>query len=153
MQSFDRSHGREEERRAQFFTLEGVQFARRWRTAGITTLIVVERSRTALATGDSSTKTAFYISNLPFADREVELFEAIRGHWSVEVYHHVRDVTFAEDSTRTVSRKQAHIFTLLVSTAIRLIQKLKPSNIRAALERFADVPHACRDALRQLRVL
>lgn len=106
-----------------------------------------------LTTGRSSTKTAYYISNIPFTNREVELFAAIRYHWSVEVYHHVRDVTFAEDAARTTCRKQSHVFTLLVSTAIRLIKKLKPTNIRAALERFADLPHACRDALRQMRVL
>lgn len=48
-----------------------------------------------------------------------ELFDAIRGHWSVEVMHHKRDVTFSEDDLRSkevgVNRLLSSFRTLVIN--------------------------------------
>jgi len=138
---------------AYFIPLDSAHFAKRWQGCGISTLIVFERSRTEPNTGQRVHKISYYISNLPAHQHAVELFSAVRNHWSVEVYHHMRDVTFAEDSVRMRHANQAHVFSLLVSAALQLVQQLKPTNLRALLEKFADVPAACYQALRRLRFL
>lgn len=44
----------------------------------------------------------YYVSNQVVVNQRQadELFDAIRGHWSVEVMHHKRDVTFSESDRR-----------------------------------------------------
>ena len=80
---------------------------------------------------------SFYVSNGSITDSQ-ELFNAVRGHWSCEVNHHIRDVTLQEDKLRTkfpnISRNVAAIRTLIVNI---LLDK-KPKNMIALLEKFQD---------------
>jgi hypothetical protein len=46
------------------------------------------------------TVTVYAITSLPFeAASPARLVDLLRGHWATEAFHHVRDVTFAEDSS------------------------------------------------------
>jgi hypothetical protein len=44
--------------------------------------------------------TVYAITSLPFeAASPARLVDLLRGDWATEAFHHVRDVTFAEDSS------------------------------------------------------
>lgn len=58
------------------------------------------RYRTSIKYGHQSIETAYYMSNGAIQNSH-EYFNAIRNHWSVEVYNHIRDVSLQEDQLRT----------------------------------------------------
>ena len=61
--------------------------------------IKICRWRQDTATGKTSRQTAFAITSLTSADASAQdLARLAREHWSIEVHHHVRDVTFGEDT-------------------------------------------------------
>ena len=98
------------------------------------TLIRVERNRQQ--GGIVSEKVSYFVSNVKPASQPqaVELFAAIRQHWCVEVMHHKRDVSLAEDSLRTGKADVSR----LVGSLHMLIIKLLVKNMAAQLDTFAD---------------
>ena len=85
------------------YCLQPNALAVRWRKTGMDTCIEVNRKRKGLDGKQISQETSYYVSNAnPASQAEAEeLFDAIRQHWLVEVMHHYRDVTLAEDGLRT----------------------------------------------------
>lgn len=60
--------------------------------------VKVTRWRQDLRTGKISRETVYVVTSLSSAQATAEdLARLLRDHWSVEVHHHVRDVSFAED--------------------------------------------------------
>lgn len=94
-------HGRTEQRTYRCYSLGSLALAPRWHTTGLATLICVERHRQQADV--VSLEVSYFVSNAQPASQlqAVELFAAIRQHWCVEVMHHQRDVTLAEDNLRT----------------------------------------------------
>jgi predicted transposase YbfD/YdcC len=88
-------HGRIEKREYQVFDISKEENHERWINCKISTLIKVKRDITEVKTQKKYLEISYYISNQ--SDNYLELCHAIRGHWSVEVNNHIRDVTFAED--------------------------------------------------------
>jgi len=135
-----RGHGRVEQRSYQCFYISPTALAPRWHTAGLATLIRVVRNRQGL-TGDTPTQeVSYFVSNSqpttqPEAD---ELFAALRHHWRIEVMHHRRDVTLAEDKLRTGKQAVSRLMSSLRSLVINLLRRIKPKNMAAQLEYFAD---------------
>ena len=82
----------------------------RWENCKINTLIEVKRDITEVKTQKKYVEISYYISNQN--DNYLELCHAIRGHWSVEVNNHIRDVTLAEDDLR--SKKNLYLVRWLV---------------------------------------
>jgi predicted transposase YbfD/YdcC len=61
--------------------------------------IKICRWRKDTATGKTSRQTAYAITSLTSAEATVQdLARLVREHWSIEAHHHVRDVTFGEDT-------------------------------------------------------
>jgi predicted transposase YbfD/YdcC len=61
--------------------------------------IKIIRWRQVTATGKTSRQTAYAITSLTSADATAQdLARLVREHWSIEAHHHVRDVTFREDT-------------------------------------------------------
>jgi predicted transposase YbfD/YdcC len=61
--------------------------------------IKITRWRKDTATGKTSRETAYAITSLTSADAPAQdLARLVREHWSIEAHHHVRDVTFREDT-------------------------------------------------------
>jgi predicted transposase YbfD/YdcC len=61
--------------------------------------IKITRWRKDTATGKASRETAYAITSLTSADASTQdLARLAREHWSIEAHHHVRDVTFHEDT-------------------------------------------------------
>jgi predicted transposase YbfD/YdcC len=88
-------HGRIEKREYQVFDISKEENHERWINCKISTLIKVKRDITEVKAQKKYIEISYYISNQ--SDNYLELCHAIRGHWSVEVNNHIRDVTFAED--------------------------------------------------------
>jgi len=151
--TIDKGHGRLEERVGRVLSLKTTSLAERWEPTGMCTLIVMDRFTEELKTGKTSAERSYYVSNQPSADHERELFDAIRGHWRVESTNYIRDVTFNEDHIRTKHPNQGQILSLLRTVALKCIQQLQPTNVKAMLEKFANVPDSLRDLLVDINVV
>ena len=68
------------------------------------------------------------------------LFEAIRGHWSVEADNYVRDVTFGEDKIKTPKGNVSRLLANIRTWAIQLIRQTGAKNLQAQIEEFSDCP-------------
>lgn len=138
----EKAHGRIETRQGTLVALEGLAVAPRWAESGFQTLVVMERQTLAVAQQKRSAETSYYVSNLPVEPEQrpaqENLFNAIRGHWSVEADNHIRDVTFSEDDVKTKNGNQGHILAGLRTLAMGLLRKANIKNFRAALDDFAD---------------
>ena len=61
--------------------------------------IKITRWRKDTATGKASRETAYAVTSLTSADATAQdLARLVREHWSIEAHHHIRDVTFGEDT-------------------------------------------------------
>ena len=97
--------------------------ATRWQKAGLCTLLCVVRSRERL--GIVSKEVSYYVSNhRPVNQAQAdELFDAIRGHWGVEVMHHKRDVSLSEDDLRTGKAEVSRLARQPSHTGYQLIRR------------------------------
>lgn len=82
-----------------------------------------------------------------------ELFDAIRQHWRIEAMHHRRDVTLAEDALRTASQAISWLMSSLRTLTINLLKRVKPKNMAALIEEFADKFHTLIQFMTQELVL
>ena len=78
------------------------------------------------------------------------LFQAIRGHWSVEADNYVRDVTFGEDDIKTPKGKGTRFLTNARTWGIQLARRTGAKNLKAQIEQFADCPEKLADFLRNI---
>jgi hypothetical protein len=108
--------------------------------AGMGTLVVVSHSRMKLNKSQPSEQTCYYVSNARPAGQAgaEELFDAIRGHRLVEVMHHQRDVTLAEDTLRSEIQPVSRAISSLQTLAVNLLSRLNPKNMAAQIDEFAD---------------
>ena len=145
LEAVGKGHGRLEIRQAAFFKINHLQLDPRWADSHLTTLVVMARRTTELATQKRSAEISFYCSNAsldPAAETSPQdLFQAIRGHWGVEANNYIRDVSFQEDNVRTKQANQAQVLASLRSVAIELFRDAGFVNFKAALETFADCPN------------
>lgn len=135
-----RAHGRLDQRRYASYALPPDALAPRWQKAGVGTLIEVSRSRKKLDGSQASQASCYYVSNAqPTSQAEAEeLFDAVRGHWLVEVMHHQRDVVLAEDKMKTESQPVNRIMSSLRTVTLNLLRRLRPKSMAAQIDEFAD---------------
>ncbi|MFE7860135.1 ISAs1 family transposase [Streptomyces sp. NPDC057403] len=69
-----------------------------------------------------------------------ELAAAIRGHWTVEALHHVRDVTVAEDASTVHIGTAPRAMATLRNLAIGLLRTLGADNIAKTTRAIRDQP-------------
>jgi predicted transposase YbfD/YdcC len=89
----ERVHGRAETRTLKAAHVSRLEFpcARQ--------AIKITRWRQDTATGKTSRQTVYAVTSLTSADATAQdLARLVREHWSIEAHHHVRDVTFGEDT-------------------------------------------------------
>jgi predicted transposase YbfD/YdcC len=58
-----------------------------------------------------------------------DLADIIRGHWHIEVHHHVRDVTFKEDASRIRAGASARVMAIIRNAVISLLNHAGYHNI------------------------
>jgi hypothetical protein len=136
----EKGHGREETRKYYCKSIEGEYLDKRWRFAGLTTVIMVKRSRLINSYQKYSEDTNYYMSNLKVVNQDTAnlIFQNIRGHWGVEVNNHIRDVTFKEDKLITKFKYVARPITLCRTLVMRWLQKENVGNYAQKMDLFAD---------------
>ena len=120
--------------------MRNAYFDERWQGANFQTLVKVERSSFNLKSKTESSEIAYYLSNQQLK-KEItnqELFSAVRGHWNIETNNNIRDVTLREDHLKTKHQPISRNIATCRTCILNLLYKLKPKNIKAKLEEFAD---------------
>lgn len=132
--SFDRGHGRQEQRLLKVVTVSrGISFPH-----AAQAIQVIRRTR-PLAGGRWHTETVYAITSMT-AERVQgsELNAILRRHWAVEnELHWVRDVTFGEDASRVRTGEGPAVMATLRNLAISLAHLLGQANVAAWLRRNA----------------
>jgi predicted transposase YbfD/YdcC len=89
----EKGHGRAETRTLKAAHVSGLDFPHARQAIKIT------RWRQEIATGKVSRQAVYAVTSLTSADATAgDLARLLRGQWSIEAHHHVRDVTFGEDT-------------------------------------------------------
>ena len=89
----DAGHGRLETRTLKTAHVSGLDFP------GARQAIKITRWRQDTATGKISRETVYAITSLTSAQATAaDLARLVREHWTIEAHHHIRDVTFTEDT-------------------------------------------------------
>jgi len=94
--------------------------------------------------------TRFYVTDLTEADACVEhLLRLVRGHWSIESLHWVRDNTFDEDRSQVRTGTIPRVLATLRNLAIGIIRHTtyRSVNIAAATRQLARQPDITLDLL------
>ena len=89
-----RGHGRAETRTLKAAHVGGLDFPHARQAVKIT------RWRQEIAAGRVSRETVYAVTSLTSADATAgDLARLVREQWSIEAHHHIRDLTFREDSS------------------------------------------------------
>ena len=138
----DRGHGRAEIRRLQVTTIAGLDFPHAVQALRITRRVRCLRSRRW------HTVTVYAVTSLTATQASpARLADWIRGHWGIEVLHHLRDVTFAEDASQVRTGAAPRTMASLRNLAIDILRARGRRDIAAALR------YNARDATRLLPLL
>ncbi|MFF4828473.1 ISAs1 family transposase [Streptomyces sp. NPDC001312] len=136
------AHGRQEIRRLKVCTLNNLLFP------GACQAVQIVRRRVHRKTGKISLKTVYAVTSLTAEQAgPAQLARLIRGHWTVEALHHVRDVTFAEDASQLRTGNTPRAMATCRNLAIGALRLIGARNIASGLRR------AARDQTRPLALL
>ncbi|WP_433498496.1 ISAs1 family transposase [Sphaerimonospora sp. CA-214678] len=129
-------HGRREIRRMKICTTRpGLPFPHAAQA------IQVKRRRTDHRTGKTTIVTVYAVTSLPPGRiTHAQLAALIRGHWSIEALHHIRDVTYREDASRVRTGAAPRIMASLRNLAIGLARLIGWTNIAAATDHYRSHP-------------
>jgi predicted transposase YbfD/YdcC len=139
----DRGHGREEHRTLKTATVAaGLAFPHAAQAIAIT------RRVRPLSGGRWRTVTVYGITSLTVTQATpAQLTGWIRGHWRIEALHHIRDVTYGEDSSQVRTGNGPQVMAALRNLATAIHKLAGARNIAAACR------HHCRDATRTLTTI
>jgi hypothetical protein len=88
------------------------------------------------------TTTACAVTSLVHAQASpARLADYLRGHWSIEALHHVRDTTFAEDTSQVRTGSAPQVMAALRNLAIGVLCRAGPLNLAAALRHHSRNPY------------
>ena len=139
----DKGHGRIEERTIQLTPhVRGLRFphaAQGFRC---------ERTAT-LRNGKVRHEVVFGVSSMgPDRADERAMLGHLRGHWTIEALHHIRDISYAEDNCRIRTGHGAQAMAALRNLAIGVIKTVMPgSSVACAHRRLLMNPQALLELL------
>jgi predicted transposase YbfD/YdcC len=133
-EAVEKAHGRIESRTVTICRdLRWLTTLERW--AGLAFVVRVVRGRTVLATGKSSTETAYYIGSHRTANAD-QVAQDIRRHWGIETkLHWVLDIAFREDEARHRAGNTAQNMTTLRHFALNIVKQDKQRKLGIASSR------------------
>jgi len=141
-ETHDRGRGRYEIRRMQVVSSDRLDFPHAVQAIRLTRRVRDQKTK------KWRTVTVYAITSLTAVQaRPAELAGHIRGHWGIEVLHHIRDVTYTEDASQVRTGNGPRAMASLRNLAIGILRCAGRSNIAQALR------HNARDALRPLALL
>jgi predicted transposase YbfD/YdcC len=134
--TIDSGHGRREIRRLKVCTVRpGLLFPHAAQA------VQLKRRRTNRTTGKTTITTIYAVTSLTPAQADPARIAAlIRGHWSIEALHHIRDVTYREDASRIRTGHAPRIMAGLRNLAIALTRLIGWTNIAAANDHYRTHP-------------
>jgi predicted transposase YbfD/YdcC len=157
MSTTEKGHGRITTWESKLLTMQPDVLDTRWCESAIQTLVMIRRETFHMVKHHTTVETSFYISNATVADDPIrqleELSTAVRRHWQVEANNYVRDVTLGEDGVKTKSGNQAQVMANLRTCAIGMLREVTCGNLKATIERLADIPAAMEALLRKVQFL
>lgn len=137
--TIDRRRGRTETRTLHASTRLNAYLTRYFafpRLGQVIRLLRTVRDHTGL-----HTEVVYFITSLtPRRADPARLLALIRGHWSVETRHWVRDVTFGEDRSRLRTGHAPQIMAAFRNLAHTLIRRIGTTEIAAQRRAFAAHP-------------
>jgi predicted transposase YbfD/YdcC len=102
---------------------------------------VAELTRTVTRKGKTSVEVVFLVtSRTPARGSPAQLLAWIRGHWSIEARHNVRDGSFSEDHSRLRTGGAPQLMAALRNLCITLLHRTNHHEISAARRSFAYHP-------------
>ena len=102
---------------------------------------VAELTRTVTTKGKTHREVVFLVtSRTPARARPAQVLAWIRGHWSIEARHYVRDVTFGEDRSRLRRGHAPQLMAACRNLCITLMHRTGASEIGATRRSFAYHP-------------
>lgn len=72
--------------------------------------------------------------------KPTELASHLRGHWTVEAQHHIRDRTFAEDASTVHAGNAPRVMATLRNLALGALKALRVTNIAKTTRAIRDQP-------------
>jgi hypothetical protein len=79
-----------------------------------------------------TTVTVYAITSPPFQQASpARLADLLRGHWTIEALHHLRDVTFCEDASQVRTGAAPHVMACLRNLVIGVLNRAGPVNVAA----------------------
>jgi predicted transposase YbfD/YdcC len=103
--------------------------------------IQVKRRRTNHTTGKTTITTIYAVTSLaPTRATPAQIAALIQGHWSVEVLHHIRDVTYREDASKIRTGTTPRAMATFRNLAIGLARLIGWTNIAAAIDHYRTHP-------------
>lgn len=134
--TLDRHRGRTEQRCARTSTELNAHLARFPQVGQ-----VIQLTRTVTERGATSTDIAYFITSCtPRQADPARLLTLIRGHWSIERQHWLRDVVFGEDHSHLRTKTAPQILAALRNAALTLLRRTGHTAITAARRSFAAHP-------------
>ncbi|WP_307852248.1 ISAs1 family transposase [Streptomyces sp. b94] len=93
-------------------------------------------------TGRKETReTVYAVTSLDVHQaKPAELASHLRGHWTVEAQHHIRDRTFAEDASTVHAGNAPRVMATLRNLAIGALKALGATNIAKTTRAIRDQP-------------
>ncbi|MFH9858335.1 ISAs1 family transposase [Streptomyces sp. NPDC017202] len=128
-------HGRREIRRLKVCTVNNLLFP------GAREAVQIVRRRVHRKTGKISLKTVYAVTSLTAEQAgPARLARLIRGRWTIEALHHVRDVTFAEDASQLRTGNTPRAMATCRNLAIGALRLTGARNIASGLRRPEPQP-------------
>ncbi|MBK5224586.1 MAG: ISAs1 family transposase [Acidimicrobiia bacterium] len=112
--------------------------------------IIVERESSTLDDVRTSIETRLYVTDLTDHQASAEhLLRLVRGHWSIESLHWIRDVTYDEDRSQVRTGTLPRVLATLRNLATSIIRQAatRTVNIASATRQLARQPNAILDLL------
>jgi predicted transposase YbfD/YdcC len=133
----DQAHGRVEGRTLKAVRVRGFGFPHTKQ------VIQVTRKVRDLGSRRWRTTTADVVTSLVHAQasQPARLADYLRGHWSIEALHHVRDTTFAEDTSQVRTGSAPQVMAALGNLAIGVLCRAGRLNLAAALRHHSRNPY------------
>jgi predicted transposase YbfD/YdcC len=119
----EKGHGRIEKRVASFYNIVIEGLDSKWKNTGIKTLIVTQRNIHHIKKNKDTSETAYQLTNMILEKNENQLFEAIRGHWSVESQNYTQDTLLNEDQIQCKKTNRIRAIGSVFNVAINLMRK------------------------------
>jgi predicted transposase YbfD/YdcC len=135
----DRRRGRTETRTVQASTRLHAYLHAYFPFPGIAQ--IAQLTRTVRTAATTRSETVYLITSLtPRQADPARLLALIRGHWSVESRHWLRDVTFGEDAARVRTGAAPQIMAAVRNVVITLIRRTGTTQIAAYRQHLRTHP-------------